>query len=260
MSKQYKGIDISFYNGKRCKSYDVDFAKVRDAGIDFVIIRASQGRIPGSVEHPYMDSDFKKNTERLAATPGRIYGGSYHLLAARNLEEADEEAEFYINLVEPYRYNLQLWSVCDVEYDALPNNKPLLTSIVKRWCDKVAAAGLRPMVYSTKYWTQTRFSMPEGVPFWQALWADIPYPAGARVWQKGAAYVNGVDGKVDYNLAYGIMGDANNDGEVNAKDVTAAMKYLVGKKGVTINESQMDFDRDGKVTARDVTTLMKALV
>lgn len=208
-----------------------------------------------------MDSDFRKNVERLAATPGKIYGGSYHLLAARTLEEADEEAEFYINLVKPYKYNLQLWSCCDVEYKpALPEDKALLSKIVKRWCDKVAAAGLRPMIYSTKGWTQYRFDMPAGVPFWQALWANVSYPEGARIWQKGSAYVDGVDGPVDYNLGYGIMGDANGDGEVNAKDVTAAMKYLVKKKGVTINESQMDFDRDGKVTAKDVTALMKALV
>lgn len=255
MSKLYKGIDISFYQG------DVDFAKVRDAGIDFVIIRASQGRIPGVIDRPYVDSKFHANVKRLAQTPGRIYGGSYHLLAARNLAEAEQEADFYTSLLKPYKYNLQLWAACDVEYDVLPGDYALLSAIVKRFCDKVAAAGFRPMVYSTKYWTQTRFALPEGVPFWQALWTDSGnFPAGARVWQRGTAYVPGVNGAVDYNLAYGIMGDANGDGEVNAKDVTAAMKYIVGKKGVTINESQMDFDRDGKVTAKDVTALMRALV
>lgn len=254
MAKLYKGIDISFYQG------DVDFNKVRDAGIDFVIVRASQGRLPGVCDRPYVDSKFHANVKKLAATKGRIYGGSYHLLAARTLAEADEEADFYINLLKPYRFNLQLWAVVDVEYSILPTDKALLTAIVKRFCDKVAAAGFRPMVYSTKYWTQTRFSLPAGVPFWEAHWSRTTFPDGAKIWQKGVARAPGVAGDVDYNLAYGIMGDANGDGQVNAKDVTAAMKYLVKKKGVTINESQMDFDRDGKVTAKDVTALMKALV
>ena len=38
MSKLYKGIDISLYQGRP------DFAKLRDSGIDFVIFKASQGR------------------------------------------------------------------------------------------------------------------------------------------------------------------------------------------------------------------------
>lgn len=255
MSKLYKGIDISLFQGN-----NVDFAKVRDSGIDFVIIRASQGRLPGKCDHPYIDSCFKTNVARLAQTKGKIYGGSYHLLAARNVEEAEQEAKFYIETIKPYKYNLQLWSVCDVEFEILPYDYNLLSKIVKVFCDRVKEAGFRPMVYSTKLWTQTRFAIPNGIPFWQALWAETSFPKGARVWQKGLANVPGVSGAVDYNLAYDIMGDSNGDGLVNAKDVTAAMKFLVKKKGVTVNESQLDFDRDGKVTAKDVTALMKAII
>lgn len=252
MSKLYKGIDISLYQG------EPDFAKVRDAGIDFVIFKASQGRAP-NYNKPFVDPKFKVNVPRFAATPGKIYGGSYHYLMAKTVAEAEQEAKFYIETIKPYRFNLQLWAAVDVEDSTLPTDKALLTKIVKLFCDRVREAGFRPIVYSTKYWTQTRFTMPDGVPFWQALWADIPFPAGARIWQKGAARIAGINGDVDYNLAYDIMGDGNGDGKVNSADVVAAMKHIV-KKNPKINESQLDFDRDGKVTAKDVRALMKAIV
>ena len=38
MSKLYKGIDISYYQG------DVDYEKVKNSGIDFIMIKAGQGR------------------------------------------------------------------------------------------------------------------------------------------------------------------------------------------------------------------------
>ena len=54
-------------------------------------------------------------------------------------------------------------------------------------------------------------------------------------------------------------GDANGDGKINAKDVTAIMKYLVGFSD-GLDESAADFNGDGKINAKDVTALMKAIV
>ena len=258
MAKLYRGIDISLYDG------EPDFEKVHNDGIDFVMIKASQGSTQ-YYANPFADPMFVKNVKRFAAVKGKFYAGTYHYMTSKTVSDAIKEAKFYIKTIEPYKDVLQLWAAVDVEepdYKGL--GKKLVTNIVKAFCDTVKEAGYRPMVYTTKYWTQNYFTMPEGVPFWQALWTESnKFPAGARMWQKGTAAVDGIRNgrnETDYDLAYGIMGDANGDGEVNAKDVTTAMKWLVGKKGVKINESQMDFDRDGKVTARDVTTLMKALL
>ena len=45
-----------------------------------------------------------------------------------------------------------------------------------------------------------------------------------------------------------------------AKDVTAIMKYLVGKAPEGFDETAADFDGNGKINAKDVTGLMKQLV
>ena len=166
MAKLYKGIDISFYDG------EPDFEKVRNAGIDFVMIKASQGATQ-NYANPFVDPMFVKNIKRFAATPGKIYAGSYHYMTSKTVASAKKEAEFYIKTISPYKFNLQLWAAVDVEeayYKTL--GKSLVTQIVKTFCDTVKAAGFRPMVYSTKYWAQNYFSLPEGVPFWQALWTD----------------------------------------------------------------------------------------
>lgn len=253
MAKVYKGIDISLYQG------EPDFAKVRDAGIDFVIIKASQGRT-ADYNAPFADPKFRANAERFARTPGRIYAGSYHYLMARNVEEARREADFFVSVIGPYRQSLQLWAAVDVEDASLPTDKVLLTKIVKEFCDRVRAAGFRPMVYSSTWWLNNRFTVPAGVPIWEANWSVKGIPPRARAWQCGTGYVPGVSGAVDVNYATAIMGDADGDGNVNAKDITAMMRHMLGKKGAAFNGGQADFDRDGKVTAKDIIALMKALL
>ena len=253
MAKVYKGIDISLYQG------EPDFSVIRDGGIDFIIFKASQGRT-SDYNAPFVDPCFKKNVKRFAETPGRIYAGSYHYLMARNLAEAEQEAAFYIETIKPYRYNLQLWAALDVEDPSLPSDKSLLTQIVKLFCDRVRAAGFRPMVYASSWWIGNKFDVPSNVPIWEANWSIKSIPARARMWQSGAANVAGFSSPVDFNYAYDIMGDANGDGAVNARDVTALMKHIAGGRKSAINESQCDFNRDGQINARDVIALMRAVM
>ena len=254
MSKLYKGIDVSLYDG------DPDFAKARDAGIDFVIIKASQGSMPG-YPYPFADPCFKKNMKRFAATPGKIYAGAYHYLTATTVAASVKEADFFIETIKPYKADLQLWAAVDVE-DTVHKSmtKAELTAVVAAFCERVKAAGFRPMVYSSTWWFDNRFTAPSCAAIWEANWSRKSIPPRARAWQFGSTRVAGFPKDVDGNYAVDIMGDANGDGKVSASDVTAAMKYLIKKKGTKIDERQLDFDRDGKVTAKDVLALMKALI
>lgn len=254
MSKLYKGIDISLYQK------DVDFEKVKNDGIDFVIFKASQGSTP-DYPNPFVDPYFERNVRRFAQTPGRIYGGSYHFLTAQTVERAKLEADFYIKTIKPYRYNLQLWAVVDVEIPTVTADRGTFSQIVKVFCDKVRDAGFRPMIYTAQWYINAYFDPPKDVPLWLVDVNTSKFPENARMWQCGYKYVDGVVGAVDYDYAYDIMGDANGDGKVNSRDVRATMQYISSKgKSGAINESQVDFDRDGKVTARDVTALMKAIM
>lgn len=55
------------------------------------------------------------------------------------------------------------------------------------------------------------------------------------------------------------MGDVNNDGVVNAKDVTALRRYLAGGWNVTIDLAKADVNADGSVNAKDVTVIRRFL-
>ena len=64
---------------------------------------------------------------------------------------------------------------------------------------------------------------------------------------------------VKYEPAF-TPGDVDGNGKLNAKDVTAIMKHLVGKTPANFNADAADFDGNGKINAKDVTGLMKYLV
>lgn len=152
MSKIYKGIDISLYQG------NPDFAKVKAAGIDFVIHKAGQGRT-AEYNRPFSDPQFEKNVRAASQHEPGFYQGSYWYFMARTEAEVREEASYYIELLKKYRYNLQLWAVVDVEDATLPKDKATLTKYVKLFCDLLKEAGFRPMVYTSSWWIGNRFDI-----------------------------------------------------------------------------------------------------
>lgn len=54
-------------------------------------------------------------------------------------------------------------------------------------------------------------------------------------------------------------GDVNRDGKVNARDVTAIMRMILGV-GVDVSPEDADVNADGKVNARDVTDVMRRIL
>lgn len=254
--KTYKGIDIALYQG------NPDFAAVKAAGVDFVMHKAGQGRTP-DYDAPFTDPCFEANVAacaRLAgSTGGGFYSGSYWYLTARSEAEVRIEASYYISLLKKYRYNLQLWAAVDVEDAILTSDKAELTKQVALFCDLIRRAGFRPMVYASSWWIGNRFDPPAGVPIWEANWSAASRPDRARMWQyssKGA--VSGISGEVDMNVAYDIMGDANGDGKVDLKDVSAVLRRCAGWN-VSINETQADMNQDGFVTLKDAAAIIKAV-
>jgi len=54
-------------------------------------------------------------------------------------------------------------------------------------------------------------------------------------------------------------GDVNDDGKIDAKDVTMLRRYLAGGWNVNVNEEDADINGDGEVNAKDVTMLRRYL-
>ena len=79
----YEGIDVSVYQG------DIDYAKVKSAGIQVVYIKSSEGS-------NFVDPYFEKNY--LNAKANGLYIGVYHYVRARTVEQAKIEAQFFVSL------------------------------------------------------------------------------------------------------------------------------------------------------------------
>lgn len=198
-----RGIDVSTYQG------DINWAQVKADGIDFAIIKATQGRSETGTYRNFTDSKFTANI--VGANRWGVRAGVYHYLTAQTVSEAMEEAELFLSAIAPYRSIIDLWAVVDVESKHLPKDKTLLTQIVNTFCSRLVSAGYRPMVYTNPDFLQNRLNDVSYWDLWLALWrnkANVPalsdYPS-MKVWQWGAETVDGIAGKVDANFMIAEM-------------------------------------------------------
>jgi len=89
----YRGIDVSEWQGT------IDYEEVRDAGIEVVYIKASEGS-------DYIDHYFESNYR--GAKEADLKVGFYHFVTARSVEDAEEEARFFARVISGKEIDLRL--------------------------------------------------------------------------------------------------------------------------------------------------------
>lgn len=199
--KSFTGIDVSKHNKT------IDWAKVKAAGIDFAIIRAGN-RGYGSEGKLLTDTMFEANAK--GATENGIPIGAYMFSEAITVEEAIEEADLILSLVEPYDITYPI--IIDIEEIAGDDarNEVLspkeLTDIVLAFCNRVKEAGYTPMIYANLKGMigMLEFERLEGIEKWYAYYGDeLYFPYDVFMWQyTSSGYVDGIDGKVDLNISF----------------------------------------------------------
>ena len=201
--KELKGIDVSTLQG------DIDWKRVRAAGIDFAMIKATQGRGEG-VEtkklRKFRDTKFVDNITGAAAAG--IACGVYHYFTAKNPVEAREEAAYFLATIAPHRDKIKLWAAIDVESAMWLKNvdKPTLTAAVREFMDKVSDAGYKPMLYTNLDFLTYRYEHGAfaDTEKWFAYWKPqmIKTVPNVRIWQYGIDGVDGIKGDVDADKGY----------------------------------------------------------
>lgn len=200
---ELKGIDVSTHQG------DIDWKKVRASGVDFAMIKATQGRGEGADTKGYRkfrDSRFVANITGAAANG--IACGVYHYFTAKNPIEAREEAAYFLATIAPHKDKIKLWAAVDVESSMwlADIDKPALTNAVREFMDKVAEAGYKPMLYTNLDFLYYRYEPGAfaDADIWLACWrpnkpTTIP---NVRIWQYGIDDVDGIRFEVDANKGY----------------------------------------------------------
>lgn len=183
-----RGIDISAHNG------DIDFSRVAGAGVEFVLIKATEGC-------DFKDRAFADNLKQARAAG--LLAGAYHFF--RFDRGGYEQA---LNLLHSVRgRTLDLPLVIDVEEWANPkfNTTADILSRLQTMVNTLESHGYAVMLYSNKdgfdRFLGSRFAH---YPLWLCSFSGRPATARLRLWQyTHSGHIDGVEGKVDINVYAG---------------------------------------------------------
>lgn len=232
------GIDVSGHKG------EIDWQAVAADGIDFAIIRAGN-RLYGKNSSGAIcdDSWFERNMD--GAISVGLDVGAYFFSNAITVEEAIEEADFFLAKLEPYREYITYPVVCDWEFlggaqsRAYGVDAKIITQCVDAFCQRVADAGYQPMFYFNTYCGYVKFDLSRltQYPFWYAEYASTPdFRYHFQMWQYSSnGKVAGISSDVDMNLCFVPYP------ETAPKLTLGRVKALAAEKGANLSWS--DFER-----------------
>lgn len=204
------GIDVSKWNK------DIDWDKVKAAGVEYAIIRVGyRGATTGGlIEDPYFEKNIK------GAIQAGIPVGVYFFTQALNTVEAVEEASMVIAMCRDYNITYPIFIDSEStggngRADGLDNETR--TQVCEAFCKTIESAGYRAGVYGARNWFNEMLTMSRlrNYVVWLAEYRDVPiYQGYYHMWQyTSSGSVEGIQGKVDFNLSYLKIENSDNGEE-----------------------------------------------
>ena len=175
----YRGIDVSGYQGK------INFEEVKNFGIDIVYMKASEGT-------GYVDSHFNENYE--GAKQNGLKVGFYHYLDARTIEDAIEEARFFVSVISDKTPDCRL----AIDFESFGSlSKEEINAISLSFMKEVERLTNKEMVvYSDAYNAKEIFSGEIlNYPLWVAQY-DVSYPSYDLNWNSWIGWQYADNGEV----------------------------------------------------------------
>ncbi len=199
----YFGIDVSSYQG------DINWQLVREDGVEFAFIRAGYR---GYGEEGKLCADEKFSANYDGAHSAGIDAGVYFFSQAITPDEAVEEAKFVLEILDgrPLEYPIVFdWETVFVPSgedaprteDVMPQT---LTLSAIAFCETIEDAGYKSMIYTNKKQAVLKYDLRQlkKYPIWFAYYdTTLNYCYNFDVWQYGTAFVDGIEGEVDVNIA-----------------------------------------------------------
>lgn len=205
------GIDVSAYQNRNCPDNTIDWNAVAGDGVNFVMIRAGlRGTASGGI---FEDSFCKSNID--GAMAAGLNTGVYFFSQAISVEEAQEEADFVINLLQEHPINGPVafdWEMKDSSYRVYGTSAETATACAKAFCQRIEEAGYPAMVYFSKYVGYLKFDLSQlkDYDFWYPEYkspaSTTSYPSfyyQMDYWQyANSLTVDGIGGSVDGDLHF----------------------------------------------------------
>lgn len=182
-------IDVSY-----CQT-GVDYNKVKNSGIDAVIIRAGFGK-----ETYQKDSEFEthyKNAKKAGLAVG-VYWYSY----AYSVAEAKQEAKVCLACIKGKTLELPVYY--DLEESGQTRlGMSTLTNIAIAFCEAIKSGGYRAGVYSNLNWLNNYIDyerLRNKYSIWLAQWSSNPSKS-CDIWQNADnGRISGISGNVDTDV------------------------------------------------------------
>ena len=197
------GIDVSAWQKV------IDWEQVKEAGVEFAMIRMGyRGYETGSLNR---DNYATANLD--GAIAAGLDVGVYFFSQALTPEEAEEEAYFLLEQIEPYAAYITMPVVYDWEHVSDPDARTadmrdpdILTDCTLAFLQTVEAAGFEPMVYfnRTQSWKYLNLEVLKDYQFWLAAYTQrMEFPYKIKMWQyTNTGRVPGIEGDCDINVYF----------------------------------------------------------
>lgn len=187
-----KGIDVSVHNGS------IDWQKVKNAGIQFAILRAGYGR-----EMSQKDARFEENYRNAKAAG--IPVGAYWYSYAMSEDEARLEADVFLSVIKGKQFEMPIYFDLE-EKKQFDLGKEKVSAIMRAFLERVESAGYFVGLYgsASSLTTHTADDIKSRYTIWLAHWAEQTNYSGAYgIWQySDKGNVNGISGNVDLDFCY----------------------------------------------------------
>ena len=205
------GIDVSAYQNRASENNTIDWEAVKDDGVDFAMVRIGlRGYGSGDI---LADAFYAQNID--GAMAAGIETGVYFFAQAITVEEAIEEADFVISLLEgheidgPVAYD---WEMHDSSYRVYGTTPEMATACAVAFCQRIEEAGYDAMVYAGQYVSYIKYDQGALEPYlswypeYKSASSELLYPTlyyQMDYWQySSSCSVAGIGGRVDANLQF----------------------------------------------------------
>lgn len=198
--KSIAGIDVSSWQ------YDIDWAKVADAGAEFAMIRIGyRGSESGKI-----NADKYAQQNLTGAAEAGLDIGVYFFSQALTREEAEEEAYYVLGIIKDH--NITMPVVFDWERirgeDSRSNNmdRRTLTDCALTFLETIELAGYNAMIYFNPHQSRNLLYLSEltDYDFWLASYTDrMNFPYKVKMWQyTESGSIPGIDTPCDFNVYF----------------------------------------------------------
>lgn len=204
------GIDISEHQGKL---NDLDFQKLKNTGIDFIIIRCGYTSYKKG-KKIYSDLYFENNYN--LCKKYNIPVGTYYYSCATSMEDATKETNKILELIKDKQIEYPI--IIDTEDNHSISNtnyadesqysigKYTLTPVIKKMCNIIENNGYYVSIYASTYWFNNNLILNDLDMYdkWIAQWSNsVSFGKKYGIWQyTSTGKIDGINGYVDKDYSY----------------------------------------------------------